>query len=83
MGTIINGVRYLSPAEYAQSMRRSLRTIRAKLARGLIDGAIQVGGPGRRWIIPSTAHMADGRVRSGRYIGYRWRRAMRDIGNEM
>jgi len=81
MSVKLNGVEYLTTDEFlVVSGRSDIRSIYHALANELIPGAVRLGW---QWIIPATAHILDRRVRSGKYVGYRLRKKMRDIANSV
>lgn len=47
--TIIKGLRYVGPGEYAEMLGASTNTVRRLCAKGAVPGVIKVGG---QWRIP-------------------------------
>ncbi len=55
-------------AQYAARIGRDPATVRQKIQRGALPGAIKIG---RDWFIPADAPYPDHRVKSGEYIDWR------------
>lgn len=67
-GMNINGIDYISLAEFAERSGVDASGLRRKLAAGEMDG-IKIS---RSWFVPkSTPDAADGRVKSGKYKDWR------------
>lgn len=57
--------------EYAEKIGRDPATIRQRILRGTLQGAVKIG---RDWLIPADTPYEDQRVRTGRYKGWREKR---------
>ena len=55
-------------AQYAARIGRDPATVRQKILRGALPGAIKIG---RDWFIPADAPYTDSRVKSGKYKNWR------------
>lgn len=58
--------------EYAERVGRDPATIRQRILRGTLPGAVKIG---RDWLIPADTPYEDQRVRTGRYKGWREKRS--------
>ena len=54
--------------EYAARIKRDPATVRQKILRGALPGAVKLG---RDWLIPADAPYTDSRVKSGNYKNWR------------
>lgn len=59
---------YITAKQYAQMVGKSLRTIQQKCARGGFQTAKKLG---RDWLIDEDEPYIDGRIKTGKYIGWR------------
>jgi len=55
-------------SEYAARIGRDPATVRQKILRGALPGAVKLG---RDWLIPADAPYTDSRVKSGEYKNWR------------
>ena len=55
-------------AEYAARIGRDPATVRQKILRGALPGAVKLG---RDWLIPADAPYIDTRIKSGEYKNWR------------
>ena len=55
-------------AEYAARIGRDPATVRQKILRGALPGAVKIG---RDWLIPANAPYTDNRVKSGDFKNWR------------
>ena len=55
-------------AEYAARIGRDPATVRQKILRGALPGAVKVG---RDWFIPADTPYTDNRVKTGDYKNWR------------
>lgn len=55
-------------AEYAARIGRDPATVRQKILRGTLPGAVKIG---RDWLIPADAPYPDNREKSGKYKNWR------------
>lgn len=60
-------------AEYAARIGRDPATVRQKILRGALPGAVKIG---RDWLIPADAPYTDARIKSSKYTN--WRRKAAD-----
>lgn len=51
---------YITIAEYAESIGRSVVTVRQKCERGTLQGAVKIG---KNWIVPRNTLYKDARTR--------------------
>lgn len=54
--------------EYAEKHSKDPRTLRAKAANGGFQTAVKIG---RDWLIDENEPCVDGRLRTGKYVGWR------------
>lgn len=58
----------ISLPEYAARIGKAPTSVRQKCQLGTLPGAVKIG---RDWLIPADAPYTDGRVKSGKYKGWR------------